>query len=1362
MSLTPEDQSLLDDHDAPVDVEGFTKRRVELVARAAAQWMRQLVDLGGRNNLLNYRDLRLGTLELTDASPRAVASLLQSKAVRVSALFPDPEERGQVLRRLRTIHNKARENFEERGLETLSLACGLATWQNARGSWEPCAPVLLRQATLRPLGAAQDEFELALVDEMEVNPTLLHLLKADFDCDVQPESLLDRVDGVIDEAWELEAAYQWLREHSGRVSGFAIVPRLVLTNFAYAKLPMVRDLEGAFDELVANDLIAAIAGDEDAREAVRAAGPGVDAVPRLDAVPPADEFLVLDADASQNYAINAVVGGQSLIIKGPPGTGKSQTIANLIASLVARQKRVLFVAEKRAAIEAVTKRLAEQELSGLVLDLHGGVGSRRAFAQAIGSALASARMTPRVDFSAEQAKLQRHRKRLNDHAEAVHGIREPWGRSVYDLRAELIGLRDQGATAIRIRGAELNRLDQDAVAALEQELSDYARLDGLTLTPSASAWVGADIASEHDVRRGYDLVDALARDSLPRVVGAITDAAEEAGLPAPETINSLAGYLALWADVGSTLEQFSSEVFEVELDTLCVAMAPARAGGIARIKASLFSGDYKTARSQLRGLVGRGLQRPNDATLGEEADRARDRRAQWRSLGGVTTPTSADVDGLRPPFDRLVRDLELLEKILRRDDLLDMPIQSLVALLESLVSDRGILVRLPDLHRLETRFAAAGFAPLLAELKSQQVTEGAAISSFRYVVAQSTLDAIALSDRLVEGFSPQAHNRTVADYTAADRDHIETTAARIRRICAEHATQVRDQRRDEAEIVHYQANLKRRHMPVRDLVKNTAEVLLALKPCWAMSPLVVSQILPPTRHFDVVIFDEASQVTPADAIPSILRGAQLVVAGDEHQLPPTSFFVSESPEDEAELEAEEPVPIVAGTSGFESILDALGSLLSFRWLRWHYRSRDERLIAFSNAHIYDGLLTTFPGARGGDVLRTVHVPHEPGDEPNSPSAEVNAVVDLIFEHARTRPDESLGVIAMGIKHANRIEECRRQRLQDDPELASELGDFFDETREERFFVKNLERVQGDERDAIILSVGYGKNDRGQVVYRFGPLLQEGGERRLNVAITRAKARLTLVASFTSHDLDPERSQAPGVQLLRQYLQYVESGGTNLGDAVIDKPALNPFEVDVRDTLARHGLSLTAQYGASGYYIDYAVRHPTQPGRYVLAIECDGASYHSSESARDRDRLRQDQLERLGWRFHRIWSSQWFHDKDSALKAVLAAYEAAVGQADHDGRPATAAVGPPAALRLDQPATTKRVGRRPAIPAHNSIADIPHSTLVQFIRWIESDDQLRTEDELLEEAMRELGGRRRGGRVVTALTGAIKEARSQRR
>ena len=211
-----------------------------------------------------------------------------------------------------------------------------------------------------------------------------------------------------------------------------------------------------------------------------------------------------------------------------------------------------------------------------------------------------------------------------------------------------------------------------------------------------------------------------------------------------------------------------------------------------------------------------------------------------------------------------------------------------------------------------------------------------------------------------------------------------------------------------------------------------------------------------------------------------------------------------------------------------------------------------------------------------------------------------------------------------------------------------------------------------------------------LLYRFGPLLTEGGERRLNVAVTRAKNRLTLVSSFSSRDMDPERSAAEGVKLLRQYLQYVESGGANLGDQVLDKPALNPFEVDVRDTLLRHGLKLTAQYGTSGYWIDFAVQHPAQPGRYVLAIECDGATYHSSHSARDRDRLRQEQLERQGWRFHRIWSTEWFHDKDACTEKAIAAYHDALRDADDGTGHPTASTGQPRAhaARLRQPAACR--------------------------------------------------------------------------
>ena len=658
-------------------------------------------------------------------------------------------------------------------------------------------------------------------------------------------------------------------------------------------------------------------------------------------------------------------------------------------------------------------------------------------------------------------------------------------------------------------------------------------------------------------------------------------------------------------------------------------------------------------------------------------------------------------------------------------------------------------------------------------MAARQASEEFAVRAFWSAWLRSILDHLSLTDLSVGSFSAEAQQKAVREFSNGDRHHIETTSARVRRAYAENAIRARDQFKDQAALVQHQAGLKRRHMPVRDFVRNAADVLLALKPCWAMSPLVVSQLLPPLPYFDVVIFDEASQITPADAVTSILRGRQLVVAGDNKQLPPTAFFVSDSTEDDSDQpEPEAPAPLMAGTSGFESILDALGSVLRFRQLLWHYRSRDERLIAFSNAHIYGRTLITFPGISGGRVLRYVPSAWQPGADTNSPAPEVDAAVALILEHARARPEESLGVITMGIRHRDRIEERLRQRLRDDPELAGELAEFFDENRDEPFFVKNLERVQGDERDAIILSIGYGKDTRGGLPYRFGPLLTEGGERRLNVAVTRAKNRITLVSSFSSRDMDPERSAAEGVKLLRQYLLYVESDGTNLGDYVLDNPALNPFEVDVRDTLLRHGLKLTAQYGTSGYWIDFAVQHPTQPGRYVLAIECDGATYHSSRSARDRDRLRQEQLERHGWRFHRIWSAEWFHDKDTCTQKAITAYHAAVRAAD-EGEQATLARDPDesepgtllqtayqAALSRTTPAPPalgQRISPRPWITPGQPIEAYSDAELLKLAQWIRSDDILRTQDELLQEMMRELGFQRRGKNVVARLTAAITQS-----
>ena len=368
------------------------------------------------------------------------------------------------------------------------------------------------------------------------------------------------------------------------------------------------------------------------------------------------------------------------------------------------------------------------------------------------------------------------------------------------------------------------------------------------------------------------------------------------------------------------------------------------------------------------------------------------------------------------------------------------------------------------------------------------------------------------------------------------------------------------------------------------------------------------------------------------------------------------------------------------------------------------------------------------------------------------------VVELIIEHARVRPNQTLGVIAMGIKHANAIEESLRNRLREDEALRDELEDFFDESKPEPFFAKNLERVQGDERDAIILSVGYGKNARGDLPYRFGPLLQEGGERRLNVAVTRAKSRMTLVASFTHHDMDPNKSSAEGVQLLRNYMEYVLSDGGSLGDQILDKPELNPFETDVRDHLIRRGIPIVPQYGSSGYWIDFAAQHPSKPGRFVLAIECDGATYHSSESARDRDRLRQEQLERLGWKFHRIWSGDWFSNKEVALGRTAAAYETAVREADSGASPSQSTrARQPEDAPMQTASAERSLPRNLPMPG-SPITAYSDQMLLEVAMWAESDGLIRTQDEVVARMMDGLGFKRRGKNVVTRLAAAVERVR----
>ena len=455
-----------------------------------------------------------------------------------------------------------------------------------------------------------------------------------------------------------------------------------------------------------------------------------------------------------------------------------------------------------------------------------------------------------------------------------------------------------------------------------------------------------------------------------------------------------------------------------------------------------------------------------------------------------------------------------------------------------------------------------------------------------------------------------------------------------------------------------EANKKRNIKPVRLLLKEVGSLIQTLKPVFLMSPLSVSTYLDHNScTFDVVIFDEASQIFPWDAIGAISRAKQVIVVGDSKQMPPSNFFNAGVIEEEYSEDE-----ITDDSLDFESILDITSAILPQNRLNWHYRSRVEELIAFSNAHFYENTLVTFPSSKKDDKDAGVeHYFVEGGIFDRSTKTnrqEAEKIVELVFDHYTRHPERSLGVVAFSISQQALIEDL----LQDAREKNPAFEQYFDTNLKDPFFIKNLETVQGDERDTIIFSVAYAKDKTGKFYHNFGPLNKKGGERRLNVAVTRAKQNVKLVSSIKTFDIDLSKTESVGARLLKEYLNYAENGITYVNENSTADVIQNAFVLDVYNEIVKAGFSADTRVGYSGHKIDIAVKHKTSPD-YVIAIECDGDTYKISRNTRDRDRLRQEVLERLGWKYYRLWSMSYFRNKDTEIKKMLEAINKAMEHYD---------------------------------------------------------------------------------------------------
>ena len=1326
------------------------------------QWQRRLLDLSLRNPLLSLRDSKVAIPVLspdpaaledllasgksfaidalpkgTADSPEAAASLAQSalNALAKGRLYA-PLEADKLDATLIELYRRARADLEEGGANTLFLAIGFLHWQRPGGSERSYrAPLILLPVTLSRKSISSG-IRLSLGDdEPRFNTTLLEMLRQDFNLDIRGfDSLLPSDEHGLDIAGILTR----MRREVLDVEGFEIVDEVVLSTFSFAKYLMWKDLVERVAQLKDNPVVRHLL--DNPREPF--AGGGEFVAPReLDRrLGPEQLFTPLTADSSQLAAVVAAAEGRNFVMIGPPGTGKSQTIANMIAHNLALGRTVLFVAEKAAALEVVYRRLREHGLGEFCLELHSNKARKQDVIRQLGEAWQARGELSEAEWQRETQRLRVLRDGLNQLVKALHEQRRN-GLSVRQALATAVANAAVPEVALRWASAE-----QHDAAELEQLLGVAERIDlnaaelgDLADHPLAFLQVGEwSLAWQQALLQQGEILAGRARTlrdalvELSQRLGLIRPLEGRGQLVAlgqlldllPQTIGRELGF-AFQGDVLERLEALNKAVellegfvaaesalsvryprerlLALDLDQLerrCQLVAAswwplklfkqrqlrawlseqAGVGEQAEAAADLAPlrelqrrhGELQRLHARLDGLPGwRGLD-SDPAQLRQLGDLAWRLRSLLAALAGDPEQLAALRAGLRllvveanellaadAPVGRLCgRYLSLQEDFaqaleefaglagasateLYRPGLSGL--DAVLALTAGLAASHGRVHTWCAWLRVRDEALGLGLRPLVEAIEQGRVPVGEVQRSLQVNYARWWLGETIDATPALRNFVSVEHERKIASFRALDDRVRDITAQYIRTRIRQGLVAREDaQKSSEFGLIRRELEKKARHKPLRQLLGEAPNAIAALTPCLLMSPLSIAQYLPVDHQpFDLVIFDEASQITVWDAIGAIARGRQTVVVGDPKQLPPTSFFSAARSGEEEGSDDED----------LESILDELlGANLPTVGLSWHYRSRHESLITFSNHRYYKGGLITFPSPATRD--RAVNLQFVGGTYDRGGSqtnrAEADAVVAEIVQRLEgVEPGAlTLGVVTFNQKQQTLILDLLDAARRADPALDRH----FDEALIEPVFVKNLESVQGDERDLILFSTTFGPDSVGQVSMNFGPLNKSGGERRLNVAITRARVELKVFSSLRPELIDLSRTAADGVKDLKHFLEFAERGVRALDEAVHGSVGGfdSPFEEAVAGALAERGWVLQPQVGVSRFRIDLGVVDPDAPGRYLAGIECDGATYHRSATARDRDKIRESVLRGLGWEILRLWSTDYWLDPQGTL------------------------------------------------------------------------------------------------------------------
>jgi very-short-patch-repair endonuclease/RecA/RadA recombinase len=1355
-------------NDLPVDL-------VEVKPTTAAgridRWQKKLLDLTLRNRLLNFPSTKktipflctdVAYLEdrLAEGAAMQIVSLPQQNPLgeRDAELYrdvhgrdlqrgfatealkrdelPSPLDQQQLDARLIDLHRQVRNDFAEGGANTLFLAVGFLRWKKKPEDERSYrAPLLLVPVKLERRSASSP-FRLRFhEDEPRFNATLLQFLEREFDLRLSQFAGELPTDGSgIDVPRLLTMMRQAVRD----VPGMEVVDETALSTFSFAKFLMWKDLVERTDALRENRVVRHLIDTPE-----KAFGDGQAAFrdeAELDrAYEPADIICLLPSDSSQTSASLAAAEGRDFVIVGPPGTGKSQTIANMIANCLAVGKTVLFVAEKTAALDVVYRRLREHGLGDHCVELHSNKADRRHFLSQLKAAWEHGNHADPAEWIAVNERLKLRRDTLNSYVEALHRT-YPNGWTPYLALGTALQAIDRPAPAFdwpRGQSHDVGSLThlEELAHELGQVFASIERRPALNLVDVEnmdSARQEAVLAAAQSLRSAAELLDAALgayRGALGVTSADIPDQAEIAALVRlAEAVEDVRGR-DVAAAFDTDLEECAEALAALEAaigayrDMEHGLSAPFAAASVRAIDLEVLDAQWREANASLwpmsalgRRRITRLLQSYADVGGAQvEDDLPRLRRMKDLLAAIDSTPLAehalpiagldTDAGAVRDILER-ARHLRLAVKLDGRNQevtealtgrvsaelragcdagwmwqsgskllsavkgfdeaqtrfnreagrcaaLDDEPgaLSKLAADLAALADARHLLRDWTSWCRVRNRALAHGLESLVRQLEVGAVEPIETRTAFRLGYARWWLPAALDGDPVLRDFRRFQHENAVSEFREID-DLVRTHAtARVVGAIAHGLPPVQSvPRNSELGLLRHQMELQRPSQSIRDMIGRMPESFSKLAPCMLMSPLSIAQYFPPNQSlFDVVIFDEASQITTWDAVGAIARGRQTIIVGDPKQLPPTNFFGRNEEEEEVEDYERD----------LESILDeAKASGIPVRDLRWHYRSRSESLIAFSNHHYYQNRLVTFPSPQVEDravLLRKV--PHGIYDRGKSRTnrIEAQAVADEAVARMRgwlALPEKSrptLGVITFNAQQQSLIMDLLDAARREEPELEW----FFADDRVEATIVKNLENVQGDERDVILFSITFWKDAAGKATMDFGALNRDGGERRLNVAVTRARQELIVFSGFTADQIDPTRTKATAVHHLKTFLDYAERGAIALPAQTEGSVGgfESPFEQAVAEQLERRGWQVEPQVGISGFRIDLGVRHPDLAGAYLAGIECDGASYHSAATARDRDKVREQVLTGLGWDILRVWSTDWWYDAAGCVQRL---------------------------------------------------------------------------------------------------------------